>query len=121
MRGTGQHGPVPWTGRRRKVSPYRIYKTLMLHGSLTAREVAAAWAVIDESEVRPESEARIALALNVMARHGMVTRDEEEYEDMPPADEGTVWTTLPLPPDGIERRNLLRRVDYEWKRVRPRA
>jgi hypothetical protein len=93
---------------------------MKLHGPLTAREIAAAWAVIDESEVRPESEARIAQALNVMEHHGMVIRDENEYVDMP-ADEGTVWTTLPLPDDDVDRRNLLRRVDYEWKRVRRRA
>lgn len=90
------------------MSPYRIYKTLVLHGPCTAREVAAAWAVVPVEDVRDTSAERILSALEVMQRHDMVTQDIET----------AVWMTLPLPEDGNDRRNLLRRVDREWKKVR---
>lgn len=97
------------------MSPYRIYKTLKLRdadGPMTARQIAAAWAVIPEEKVRPEAEARIGLMLTVMAKRGMVRHVPATWSD------DDAWEVIPLPENDLARKNLLRRVDRDWKRAR---
>lgn len=93
---------------------FKAYKTLQLHGPLTARGIAANWAVVTEPEVTDRALERVTVMLDLLDERGLV----EPVRGGVTVDDDTIWRALVLPDDKVERNALVRDVNDEWKRVR---
>lgn len=98
------------------MNPSRVWKTLNMHGPMTAREVAAQWAAVPPSRVTDWSIQRVNIALDILDEYGFVSPKAAEDDTV---DELTRWTTRPLPANTTERRAILKTMEKQWRELRP--
>lgn len=90
------------------LDPQRVWRILDAHGPCDARTIAAAWAAVPVEDVFPSAEARVELALELLADRSVASYDEQARR----------WRAQPMPATAAARNWLIIALRADWRRAR---